>query len=94
MLIRNIDKEFEQNTKFLDTIDFTLYFSQTNSLAALMALVESDYECYSLLPECLDGSAFNYYTEEDLKDYLKKRYPNLMCCPVEDYYIQYDTKNY
>ena len=91
MAIRNIDKEFKENTKFLDTIDFIPYFKQTFSLAVLMKLVDFDYSD-SDLPPVLEGEVFNYYTEDDLKDYLKNRYKNLNLYIAYDYYIDYKEK--
>lgn len=84
----NIDKEFQINTDFLDTIDFVPYLAIYQSLAQLMAVVEEDYKNVDMPPE-LQGELFNCYNESDFKDYLLERYHNLYFYPIEDYLIDF-----
>ena len=87
-MVRNIDKEFQINTKFLDSIDFTSYFKWISVLSRLMKAIEVDYRNKEMPPE-LEGEVFNYYSEEDFKDYLQKRYSNIYFYHTEDYLIDY-----
>lgn len=88
MLIRNIDKEFQINTEFLDTIDFIPYFKWNSVLSRVMEAVEIAYKNKEMPPE-LECEVFNCYNEEDFKNYLQKRYPNIYFYPMEDYLIDY-----
>lgn len=90
MNIRDFKKGFEINTKYLDQIEFTAYLLSYQLLGRLMAAVEEDYDnSYNMPPE-LEGNTFNFYSEEEFKDYLEKRYPtNLWFYPVEDYLIDF-----
>ena len=87
-MVRNIDKEFQINTEFLDSIDFTPYFEWISVLSTLMEAVEIAYRNKEMPPE-LEREVFNYYSEEDFKDYLQKRYSNIYFYPIEDYLIDY-----
>lgn len=90
MPVRNIDKEFQINKEFLDTIDFVPFLEETKLLSVLMAAVESFvFFNHKEMPPELDGEVFNYYSEEDFKDYLSNRYSNLYLYPVEDYLIDF-----
>ena len=90
MIERNIDKEFQINKEFLDTIDFVPFLEETKLLSVLMAAVESFvFFNHKEMPPELDGEVFNYYSEEDFKDYLSNRYSNLYLYSVEDYLIDF-----
>jgi len=97
MVERYIDKEFQINKDFLDTIDFIPFLKETPLLSILMKAVE--IYCFSnhiKLPSELEGEVFNYYSEEEFKDYLEKRYKNeANFYPLEDYIIGFreDYKN-
>lgn len=89
MVKKYIDKEFQINKDFLDTIDFIPFLKETQVLSALMAAVESYvFFNHKNMPPELDGNVFNYYSEEDFKDYLEKRYKDeINFYPLEDYVI-------
>ena len=91
MVERKIDKEFHINKEFLDTIDFIPFLKETSLLSILMQAVE--IYCFSnhiKLPPELETEVFNYYNEEDFKDYLEKRYSEkVFFYPVEDYLIDF-----
>lgn len=75
MVERYIDKEFQINKEFLDTIDFIPFLKETRVLSVLMTTVESYvFFNHKNMPLELDGEVFNYYSEEEFKDYLEKRY--------------------
>ena len=85
-----IDKEFQINKEFLDTIDFIPFLKEAQVLSALMGAVESYvFFNYKNMPPELEGEVFNYYSEEDFKDYLEKRYAKkAYFYPIEDYLIE------
>ena len=97
MVERYIDKEFQINKEFLDTIDFIPFLKKTSLLSKLMKAVE--IYCFLnhiKLPPELEGEVFNYYNEEDFKDYLERRYKEeVNFYSVEDYVIGFreDHKN-
>lgn len=91
MNIRDFKKGFQINKEFLDTIDFIPFLKETSLLSILMQAVE--IYCFSnhiKLPPELKTEVFNYYNEEDFKDYLEKRYSEkVFFYPVEDYLIDF-----
>lgn len=91
MVERYIDKEFQINKEFLDTIDFIPFLKETQVLSVLMAAVESYvFFNHKNMPPELEGEVFNYYSEEEFKDYLEKRYKKKVCFyPIEDYLIDF-----
>lgn len=91
MVERYIDKEFQINKEFLDTIDFIPFLKETQVLSALMAAVESYvFFNHKNMPPELEGEVFNYYSEEEFKDYLEKRYAKrAYFYPIEDYLIDF-----
>lgn len=91
MVKKYIDKEFQINKDFLDTIDFIPFLKETQVLSALMAAVENYvFFNHKNMPPELDGNVFNYYSEEDFKDYLAKRYAKkVFFFPLEDYLIDF-----
>jgi hypothetical protein len=90
MIKRNIDKEFQINKEFLDTIDFIPFLKEFGLLSDMMTAVEKKYQNVDgLLPPELEGLIFNYFSEEGFKDYLSNRYSNLYLYPVEDYLIDF-----
>lgn len=97
MVERYIDKEFQINKEFLDTIDFIPFLKQYDKLGDMMGAIEEYcYENEIELPSELETEVFNYYNEEDFKDYLEKRYKNeVNFYPLEDYIIGFreDYKN-
>ena len=86
-----IDKEFKINTEFLDTIDFIPFLKQYAKLGDMMGAIEEHcYENKIKLPSELKTEVFNYYSDEDFKDYLEKRYSTrLYFYPITDYLIDY-----
>lgn len=90
-MLVNIDKEFQINKEFLDTIDFTPFLKETELLSVLMTAVESFvFFNHKEMPPELDGCVFNYYSEYDFKEYLKERYKNnIEFFPIEDYVIEF-----
>lgn len=86
-----IDKEFEINKEFLDTIDFIPFLKQYAKLGDMMGAIEEYcYENEIELPSELETEVFNYYSEDDFKDYLEKRYSEkAFFCPITDYLIDY-----
>ena len=86
-----IDKEFEINKEFLDTIDFIPFLKQYDKLGDMMGAIEEYcYENEIELPSELETEVFNYYSEDDFKDYLEKRYSEkAFFCPITDYLIDY-----
>lgn len=91
MNIRDFKKGFQINTEFLDTIDFIPFLKETQVLSVLMAAVESYvFFNHKDMPPELEGEVFNYYSEEEFKDYLEKRYEKKVCFyPMEDYLIDF-----
>lgn len=86
-----IDKEFQINKEFLDTIDFIPFLKQYVRLGDMMrAIEEYCYENKIELPSELETEVFNYYSEEDFKDYLEKRYvKKAYFYLIEDYLIDF-----
>lgn len=91
MVQRYIDKEFQINKDFLDTIDFIPFLKQYAKLGDMMGAIEEYcYENKIELPSELETEVFNYYNEEDFKDYLKNRYAKkVFFFPLEDYLIDF-----
>ena len=91
MNIRDFKKGFQINKEFLDTIDFTPFLKGTQVLSALMAAVESYvFFNHKDMPPELETEVFNYYSEEEFKDYLEKRYEKkIYFYPIEDYLIDF-----
>lgn len=91
MVERYIDKEFQINKEFLDTIDFIPFLKQYDKLGDMMGAIEEYcYENEIELPSELQTEIFNYYSEEDFKDYLEKRYSEkIFFYPIEDYLIDF-----
>ena len=86
-----IDKQLEINKEFLDTIDFIPFLKQYARLGDMMGAIEEYcYENKIKLPSELETEVFNYYSDEDFKDYLEKRYSTkLYFYPITDYLIDY-----
>ena len=97
MNIRDFTKGFQINKDFLDTIDFIPFLKQYTKLGDMMGAIEEYcYENEIELPSELKTEVFNYYSEEEFKDYLEKRYKNeVNFYPLEDYVIGFreDYKN-
>lgn len=91
MNIRDIKEGFQINKEFLDTIDFIPFLKQYAKLGDMMGAIEEYcYENEIELPSELETEVFNYYSEEDFKDYLEKRYSEkAFFYPVEDYLIDF-----
>lgn len=91
MNIRDFTKGFQINKEFLDTIDFIPFLKQYGKLGDMMeAIEEYCYENEIELPSELETEVFNYYDEEDFKDYLEKRYSKkAFFYPIEDYLIDF-----
>jgi hypothetical protein len=91
MNIKDFSKNFQINKEFLDTIDFIPFLKETQVLSALMAAVESYvFFNHKDMPPELEGEVFDYYSEEEFKDYLEKRYEKKVCFyPIEDYLIDF-----
>lgn len=91
MNIRDFKEGFQINKEFLDTIDFIPFLKETQVLSVLMAAVESYVFLNHIeLPPELKTEVFNYYCEEEFKDYLEKRYEKkVYFYPMEDYLIDF-----
>lgn len=91
MNIKDFTKDFQINKEFLDTIDFIPFLKQYAQLGHMMGAIEEYcYENEIELPSELETEVFNYYDEEDFKDYLKKRYSEkVFFYPIEDYLIDF-----
>lgn len=91
MVEKYIDKEFQINKEFLDTIDFIPFLKQYAQLGHMMRAIEEHcYENDIELPSELETEVFNYYSEEEFKDYLEKRYAKkAYFYPIEDYLIDF-----
>lgn len=91
METRNIYRGFQINKEFLDTIDFIPFLKQYGKLGDMMGAIEEYcYENEIELPSELETEVFNYYDEEDFKDYLEKRYSKkAFFYPIEDYAIDF-----
>ena len=91
MNIKDFKKGFQINKNFLDTINFIPFLKETQVLSVLMTAVESYIFLNHIeLPSELGTEVFNYYDEEDFKDYLEKRYGEKICFyPLEDYLIDF-----
>lgn len=91
MNIRDFKEGFQINKEFLDTINFIPFLKQYAKLGDMMGAIE-EY-CYKNkigLPSELETEVFNYYSEEDFKDYLEKRYSEkAFFYPIEDYLIDF-----
>ena len=86
-----IDKGFQINKEFLDTINFIPFLKQYIRLGDMMGAIEEYcYENKIELPSELETEVFNYYSDKDFKDYLEKRYSTkLYFYPITDYLIDY-----
>lgn len=82
-------KQFQINKEFLDTIDFIPFLKQYDRLGEMMIAIEQKYHKVNM-PAELQGEIFNYYTDDEFKDYLKERYAEYVnFFPIEDYVIHY-----
>lgn len=92
MNIKDFTKEFQINKEFLDTINFIPFLkTKPPTLSALMVAIETfiTFNNKEMPPE-LEGNVFNYYSEEDFKDYLEERYKGeINFYPLEDYVIDF-----
>ena len=87
--IVDFTKQFQINKEFLDTIDFIPFLKQYDRLEEMMIAIEQKYRNINM-PAELEGEIFNYYTDEEFKDYLEKRYAKYVnFFPIEDYVINY-----
>lgn len=90
MNIKDFKKGFQINKEFLDTINFIPFLkAKPPVLSVLMVAIETFIILNNKeMPPELKGKVFNYYSEEDFKDYLEKRYENeINFYPIEDYVI-------
>ena len=75
--------------KYLDTIDIKEFMSteKVTSVLDLMECLEEKYQNENL-PEVFEGLLFNYMTEEDFAEYLRKRYGfDIWSETIEHFYI-------
>ena len=91
-MIVNFDKEFQINKEFLDTIDFIPFLKQYTRLSDMMGAIEEYcYENEIELPSELENEVFSYYSEDDFKDYLEKRYSKkVFFSLLKDYSIDFE----
>lgn len=91
MVERKNDREFQINKEFLDTIDFIPFLKGNQMLSMLMVTVEIFVFSHHIeLPPELENEVFNYYNEEDFKDYLEKRYSEkVFFHPMQDYLVDF-----
>ena len=79
-----------ENIKILDQIDFTPFIeaNRKKKLSELVAQVQETYDDTPLTNnEITEGCVFNWLTEEEIVDYLEKRYVSLRVHSVLDRYI-------
>lgn len=67
------------NLRFLDTIDFTPYLETCDDVRELCSRVETTIDPETI-PEELEGFVFDCLAEDDVAEYLAKRYK-------DDWYI-------
>lgn len=67
------EEKMKLNLRFLDTIDFTSYLEMCCDVRELCLRVESTID-QNIIPEELDGFVFDCLTEDDVAEYLAKRY--------------------
>ena len=91
-MIVSFDKEFQINKEFLDTIDFIPFLKQYARLGDMMGAIEEYcYENEIELPSELENEVFSYYSEDDFKDYLEKRYSKkVFFSLLKDYSIDFE----
>ena len=91
-MLVSFDKEFQINKEFLDTIDFVPFLKQYARLGDMMGAVEEYcYENEIELPSELENEVFSYYSEDDFKDYLEKRYSKkAFFSLLKDYSIDFE----
>ena len=91
MNIKDITKDFQINKEFLDTIDFIPFLKGNQMLSMLMTTVEIFVFLNHIeLPPELKNEVFNYYDEEDFKNYLEKRYSEkVFFYPIQDYLVDF-----
>lgn len=69
------DNDVLMNYQFLDTIDFSEYFTdKEGNLSNIISRIENHYNNLPFLPASLDGCIFNYICESEIADYFTKRY--------------------
>lgn len=73
------EEKMKLNLRFLDTIDFTPYLETCDDVRELCSRVETTIDPETI-PEELDGFVFDCLTEDDVAEYLAKRYK-------DDWYI-------
>lgn len=64
----------ELNNKYLDTLDFDKYISQTKDVQTIIDMIEDEYDESQELPDWLESCIFNYLGTEDIAYYLADRY--------------------
>lgn len=91
MNIRDFTEGFQINKEFLDTIDFVPFLKGNQMLSMLMTTVEIFVFSNRIeLPPELKNEVFNYYDEEDFKNYLEKQYSEkVFFYPMQDYLVDF-----
>ena len=76
--MNDYEKEYAVQKEALDKIDFLPYIEKYKGKRFwdLVSAVEDDYDNTELSNnEVLEGCIFNWYAEDEIIDYLQKRYP-------------------
>lgn len=76
--MNDYEKEYAVQKETLDKIDFLPYIEKYKGKKFwdLVSAVEDDYDNTELSNnEVLEGCIFNWYAEDEIIDYLHKRYP-------------------
>ena len=76
--MNDYEKEYAVQKETLDKIDFLPYIEKYKGKKFwdLVSAVEDDYDNTELSNnEVLEGCIFNWYAEDEIIDYLQKRYP-------------------
>lgn len=76
--MNDYEKEYAAQKEALDKIDFLPYIEKYKGkkLWDLISAVEDDYDNTELTNnDVLEGCTFNWYSEDEIIDYLEKRYP-------------------
>ena len=79
LFTREVEREYEVQKGALDKIDFLPYIEKYKGKKFwdLVSAVEDDYNNTELTNnDVLEGWIFNWFCEDEIIDYLEKRYPN------------------
>lgn len=90
MVKQLLEKDYEFNVQFLDTLDLSKYIEKGKLVGDIIDEIEddydNDYEGSTLLPKELAGCIFNFMDMEEIVKYLTNRY-GFKYYRIEDYRI-------